>query len=374
MGCGSSSPSILTSDETHLITLCGGDGEDLTEHIKRNLSRGTNVNCVWTTPSGTQTPLMVACNSGKYFVAKLLLESKADMGAKNNKGQTALDIALSDETAVGADADSMALDLCKDDIAQLLQTKPLPGHPTPEEVQKHSQSLIDCLLKDEPDPQTTMDSVRSLVIAGADVNCKIKKGADEFTPLLCAVGKKQLLAIAYLRKNNANVLIRAALNPLPKTPYELACSSTDCKATRDIKEYLAKYEKKSLDCLKIRAASEIQSNSQKKLLQPSFLIKLNQDLLKAAENAYLSDVMMLLAQGASIDCAESESWSTSLMYATQSCALPIVQCLIELKANPELANKDGKTALDIGQGYLRRGQGKYIDICKFLEAHHAAKP
>ena len=69
--------------------LCIATWNKHTEVVKLLLERGAKVDLAY----DSQSPLMIACDQGQTAIAKVLLDHDADTYLRNNKGQTALEIA-----------------------------------------------------------------------------------------------------------------------------------------------------------------------------------------------------------------------------------------------------------------------------------------
>ncbi|MBL9098674.1 MAG: ankyrin repeat domain-containing protein [Alphaproteobacteria bacterium] len=103
------------------------------------------------------------------------------------------------------------------------------------------------------------------------------------------------------------------------------------------------------------------------------------DLCMKIETAALegknAEIDTLVAQGASVNCQFSDGW-TALMHAVYGKKLETVTHLLKAGANPNLARKDGVTALKMAKAGQVLGMGEsevklYADIEAALVASGA---
>jgi ankyrin repeat protein len=101
-------------------------------------------------------------------------------------------------------------------------------------------------------------------------------------------------------------------------------------------------------------------------------------LIVSARHGVIYSVEYLISKGANVDKQASEGGNTALMEAARGGHLKVVAALVEAGADPQLRNKDGKTAGDLAKeaeyGLVARvierpGSVTVMDIATYTRSH-----
>ena len=263
------------------------------------LANGANINL----PSNSKkTPLHYTAQLNQLAMAKLLVEAKADLAAKDKKGRTALDLATGE---------------AKRELANYLR-----GVGVTSKSDEEAAKSIFVAAK-----IGSIDAIKKHLEAGVDVNGKNKSGQ---TALHYAAQKGHKVTTALLLEKGAAVNAKDKKN---KTPLDYAISK---KRTEVIKLLRSKGGKTTKELL---AAD---------------------DIFAAAEVGDVESIKKLLAGGADVN-GKNKGGYTALHLAAKRGQAAAAAALLEAKANIGLASKSGKTALH----YVAYYNGN-LDLAKAL--------
>jgi len=278
------------------------------------------------TVSTASTPLHIAAGRGYKSVVELLIESKADINAKNGQGQTPLHIAA----AFGHDSVVELLLARGADIGAKDGNARTPLHLA---------------------AAKQLSTAKLLLQHGADVNAA---GPSKFTPLFEAVQGNQVDIVQLLLADKANV---NAAGGGGETPLSVAVAEAKSPELAEILLNAgADVNARNPNSFSvINAAVSVASVP---LVRAVLKFKPNLEvrdgngatpLLRAADIGSNEMVKLLLEAGADPNSVNPHSGWTSLHLAAANGRVEIAQLLLAHKADPNIPDTSGRLAFDMVQ-------------------------
>ena len=302
------------------------------------LANGANINL----PSNSKkTPLHYTAQLNQLAMAKLLVEAKADLAAKDKKGRTALDLATGE---------------AKRELANYLR-----GVGVTSKSDEEAAKSIFVAAK-----IGSIDAIKKHLEAGVDVNGKNKSGQ---TALHVAAKAGQVDAVGALLEAKADV---AAADKSQKTALHYAAQKGHKATTALLLEkgapINAKDEKNKtpLDYAVSKKRAEIVELLRAKGGKTAKELLAAENIFAAAEVGDVESIKKLLAGGAEVN-GKNKGGYTALHLAAKRGQAAAAAALLEAKANIGLASKSGKTALH----YVAYYNGN-LDLAKALLDAEAA--
>jgi len=302
------------------------------------LANGANINL----PSNSKkTPLHYTAQLNQLAMAKLLVEAKADLAAKDKKGRTALDLATGE---------------AKRELANYLR-----GVGVTSKSDEEAAKSIFVAAK-----IGALDVLKKHLEAGVDVNGKNKSGQ---TALHVAAKAGQVDAVGALLEAKADV---AAADKSQKTALHYAAQKGHKATTALLLEkgapINAKDEKNKtpLDYAVSKKRAEIVELLRAKGGKTAKELLAAENIFAAAEVGDVESIKKLLAGGAEVN-GKNKGGYTALHLAAKRGQAAAAAALLEAKADIGLASKSGKTALH----YVAYYNGN-LDLAKALLDAEAA--
>ena len=302
------------------------------------LANGANINL----PSNSKkTPLHYTAQLNQLAMAKLLVEAKADLAAKDKKGRTALDLATGE---------------AKRELANYLR-----GVGVTSKSDEEAAKSIFVAAK-----IGSIDAIKKHLEAGVDVNGKNKSGQ---TALHVAAKAGQVDAVGALLEAKAGV---AAADKSQKTALHYAAQKGHKVTTALLLEKGAavnakdKKNKTPLDYAISKKRTEVIELLRAKGGKTTKELLAADDIFAAAEVGDVESIKKLLAGGADVN-AKNKGGYTALHLAAKRGQAAAAAALLEAKADIGLASKSGKTALH----YVAYYNGN-LDLAKALLDAEAA--
>ena len=296
------------------------------------------------TDSDNQTPLYHAVQNNNIKAVKFLLENKADTEIANDSGISPLVLAVSNNNTKIAEL------LIKEGNANVYGSyagKYLDNYPMYYAVSHTNKNMIKLLLdnsfdlKREPSllgyaiENSDESIVRYLIDNGADINYK---NADGTTILYNAVLSLNPSLVDYFLSKGAKIE-EAGESDLYGNII-MAAAGSKFNNTSSSPVDLVLVQQKSADSAKIM--EKIITNINKGVLNR--LVNGKNALIIASGNSYIDTVKVLLTNGADVNSADNDGW-TSLMYAANNGDIELAKVLIENKANINSESYEEKTPL-----------------------------
>ena len=296
------------------------------------LANGANINL----PSNSKkTPLHYTAQLNQLAMAKLLVEAKADLEAKDKKGRTALDLATGE---------------AKRELANYLRGVGV----TSKSDEAAAKSIFVAA------EIGALDAIKKHLDAGVDVNSLNK---HKQTALHFAASAGQLDAAAVLLEAKADVAVadkyqKTALHYSARNGHKAttalllekgsAVNAKDGKNKTPLDYAIAKKRTEVIELLRAKGGK-----TTKELLAAD-------DIFAAAEVGDVESIKKLLAGGADVN-AKNKGGYTALHLAAKRGQAAAAAALLEAKADIGLASKSGKTALH----YVAYYNGN-LDLAKVL--------
>ena len=280
------------------------------------LANGANINL----PSNSKkTPLHYTAQLNQLAMAKLLVEAKADLEAKDKKGRTALDLATGE---------------AKRELANYLRGVGV----TSKSDEAAAKSIFVAA------EIGALDAIKKHLDAGVDVNSLNK---HKQTALHFAASAGQLDAAAVLLEAKADVAVadkyqKTALHYSARNGHKAttalllekgsAVNAKDGKNKTPLDYAIAKKRTEVIELLRAKSGK-----TTKELLAAD-------DIFAAAEVSDVESIKKLLAGGADVN-AKNKGGYTALHLAAKRGQAAAAKALLEAKADIAAASKSGKTAL-----------------------------
>ena len=280
------------------------------------LANGANINL----PSNSKkTPLHYTAQLNQLAMAKLLVEAKADLAAKDKKGRTALDLAAGE---------------AKRELANYLRGVGV----TSKSDEAAAKSIFVAA------EIGALDAIKKHLDAGVDVNSLNK---HKQTALHFAASAGQLDAAAVLLEAKADVAVadkyqKTALHYSARNGHKAttalllekgsAVNAKDGKNKTPLDYAIAKKRTEVIELLRAKSGK-----TTKELLAAD-------DIFAAAEVGDVESIKKLLAGGADVN-AKNKGGYTALHLAAKRGQAAAAKALLEAKADIAAASKSGKTAL-----------------------------
>ena len=315
-------------------------GDRVVKEMVNNYSADVNE-----TGSDNETPLFYAVKNNNIKAVKFLIENKADSEIANNSGITPLVLAISNNNTKIAEL------LIKEGKANVYggsyTENELNKYPMYYAVSQTNKNMIKLLLdnsfdlKREPSllsyaiENSDESIVRYLIDNGADINYK---NADGTTVLYNAVLSLNPALVDYFLSKGAK--IEEAGESDQYGNIIMAAAGSKFNNTSSSPVDLVLLSKSSTNSAKIMG--NIISNANKTTINR--LVNGKNALIIAAGNSYIDTVKVLLENGADINSADNDGW-TSLMYAANNGDVDLAKVLIENKADINAESYDGQTPL-----------------------------
>ena len=350
-----------------LVAACKSGDDSLVLSL---INSGVNVNCLVKFGYGEWSPLMMASAEGHTDIVKLLLQRGAQVDLQYDHGSTAL---------------MRASDRGHMNIAKLLM-----DHGA--EVGRDQVLVEACESGDD-------SLVLSLINSGVNVNCLVKFGFGEWSPLMRASAEGHTDIVKLLLQRGAQVDLQnnvgqtALMWASDRGHMDIAKLLVDhgaevgrdhvlvaaCKSGDDSLVLSLINSGVNVNCLVdffngewsplMRASAEGHTEIVKVLLERGAQVDLQNNvgltaLMMASDSGCTEIVKVLLERGAQVDLPDNVGW-TALMMASDSGCTDIVKLLLERGAQVDLQNNDGRTAL---MWASVRGP---MDIAKLLVDHGA---
>eukprot|EP01035_Chromulina_nebulosa_P069312 gene69312-biopygen15067 len=295
------------------------------EVVAAFLNQGVNIQCTDQLDEDGSTALhLAAAVCGNHATVTLLLESGADVEAKDKRGKTALDVTSSELTRR----------LLRDCI-EMQRVK----------IEQEQQKIKDLEREKERAKEKKLfaaartgrvEEVEALLDQGVNIQCIDQNGQ---LALHLAANCGHRTTVNFLLDRGANI---AAIDNNGRTALEMSSSESTSRLLRDH--------------IKMRIAKKSEPKQQK--ITEKERTKENK-LLTAADAGKDDEVIILLEQGVNIQCTDQYG-STSLHQAANRGHCTTVTLLLDNGADIQAKGNEGLTALDITTS---------APICTLLRVH-----
>ena len=314
-------------------------GDSIVKEMVNN--NGADVN---ETGDNNQSPLFYAVQNNNIKAVEFLIENKADTEIANDSGITPLILAISNNNTKIAE---LLIKEGKANVYGSYTGNDIVKYPMYYAVAQTNKTMIELLLKNSFDlkrepsllsyaiANSDESIVRYLIDNGADINYK---NADGTTVLYNAVLSLNPALVDYFVSKGAKIEDAGESDMYGNIIMAAAGSKFNNTSSSPVDLVLV--QQKSADSAKVM--SKIITNINKNTLNR--LINGKNALIIAAGNSYIDTVKVLLTNGADVNSADNDGW-TSLMYAANNGDIELAKVLIENKANVNAKSYEEKTPL-----------------------------
>ncbi|WP_028330041.1 ankyrin repeat domain-containing protein [Brachyspira alvinipulli] len=314
-------------------------GDRIVKEMVNNYSADVNE-----TDNNNQSPLFHAVQNNNMKAVEFLIENKADAEIADDSGVTPLILAISNNNT------KIAEFLIKEGKANVYGSytgNNFNRYPMYYAVSQTNKTMIKLLLDNSFDlkreplllsyaiDNSDESIVRYLIDNGADINYK---SADGTTVLYNAVLSLNPALVDYFISKGAK--IEEAGESDVYGNIIMAAAGSKFNNTSSSPVDLVLMQQKSADSAKVM--EKIITNINKNTLNR--LVNGKNALIIAVGNSYIDTVKVLLTNGADVNFADNDGW-TSLMYAANNGDIELAKLLIENKANVNAKSYEEKTPL-----------------------------